>query len=216
MRTTTRLGSRPARAFTLIEAVIASGLLLTLVMSAMWLFTSSDRLVGYGILVADTARRADQAERMFQEALRSGGRFVLSGGSGTGPYRTITFKRNEGYAAGGIQYSDADWRISWRPDNDSDPLTGDGTLSITRGALGSMDVAFDVTDFGFAFYQFDTNNQLVPQAGATPSATTVELRMSFTIAKVVGPRNDSSGGYEVHREQRTIHVALRNPAPLDD
>src|SRR5690606_1342395 len=108
-----------------------------------------------------------------------------------------------------VDWSTAAWEIAWRADNDTDPISGEGTVSFKRGAGAAQDVAFDVTDFSVAFYSYDNGTKLwTRQTQATPNSATGELRLEFTLTKIIRPQG---GGYDTHEQNRVIYVALRNP-----
>lgn len=198
MRTPPRRRS-PRAGFTVLEVVIASVILMTLIMMALAAFSQTHRQLGESLVVTDASMHANQIEDRLQEELRSAGQFSRSD---VRPPSTA-FDRLDYVPRAGMTWGAAR-SIVWTPENDADSLAGEGMLEVRQGGALLFQLGSDVkSDFTVGFFRPDGTTL----DGQTPDAAETELRVSFTVLGIKGVQGPQ---VLTHEEHRVIRITIRN------
>ncbi|MGE0711760.1 MAG: hypothetical protein AB7N76_30570 [Planctomycetota bacterium] len=219
---------RHGRTFTVLEVMIASAILMTMIGMAMVVSAETGQNVGDTLAISDTALRSNRVAADLNLYLRSAQEYVLSP-TATGytqntaaQFRSILGYDFDGKDSDGVTDNNGVSRSPVRlirfvydagetgngADDDGDGLIDEGRLELCEDANNNGSAA----DSGETLMTFATdvqasslNFQILPSFGSTPIANTdCALQISFTLLK----RLPSNG--QTYTYTQTVDIAFRN------
>ena len=212
---------RSARAFTLLEVLVAGSLMVGVIGLALHLFAQTSGTVGESVAMADAGQRANRFEALLVEQLSGAWNLQLGGASlsDDGHFTSVEYQRPEGlnYSSGSARYGptralrfelDSGEALDG-DDDDGDGLVDEGDIVLYLGSVRQGALLRGVAAEGLRL-DFRAAGGVAGSGGSTPNRTDEdlpidrELQVTYVVLQRLPRRGD------IHRERREVRIAFRN------